>query len=119
MCSSPIVVSEKSTGLPGDCEVGSGEVPQEELGPLFEFEDTEGELYDVLWPVLIVPLAESVLDLDAWDSLLLKRVSNGELFPTLSRIEGLKRPEKLDMSPPSICAGVCVKPPREPLLVYD
>lgn len=66
-CSSPIVVSEKSVALPklGDCEVGSGEVPQDELGPWLEFDEAEGELYDVLWPVLPLPFAESVFNLDA------------------------------------------------------
>jgi len=28
--------------------VGSGEVPQDELGPWFEFEEADGELYEVL-----------------------------------------------------------------------
>jgi hypothetical protein len=48
--SSPIVVSVESIGLLyiGDCIDGSGEVPQDELGPWFEFDDAEGELYVVL-----------------------------------------------------------------------
>src|SRR5688572_5707589 len=44
-CSSPMVVSV-STGLKpiGDCVTGSGEVPQEELGPALDCDDAEGEL---------------------------------------------------------------------------
>ena len=44
--SSPIVDNVMSTGLlkTGDCMVGSGEVPQDELGPWFPFEEAEGEL---------------------------------------------------------------------------
>ena len=43
-CSSPMVVNV-SMGLKprGDCVNGSGDVPQEELGPILEFEDAEGE----------------------------------------------------------------------------
>jgi len=49
--SSPIVVSVGSAGLlyTGDCTVGLGEVPQDELAPWLEFEEADGELYDVLW----------------------------------------------------------------------
>lgn len=115
-CSSPIVVSEKSVALPrlGDWEVGSGEVPQDELGPWLEFDEAEGELYDVLWPVLPLPFAESVFNLDALELFLLtplfEKNSKGGLFPTLSRSEGLKRPDRLDISAPSSDAGVCIKP---------
>jgi hypothetical protein len=109
------VVSEKSA-LPklGDCEVGSGEVPQDELGPWLEFDEAEGELYDVLWPVLPLPFVESVLDLDALELFLLlpffEKNSKGGLLPTLSRSDGLKRPDRLDISAPSSGAGVCNKP---------
>jgi hypothetical protein len=43
--SSPIVV-RVSTGLKavGDCVNGSGDVPHEELAPIFELEDADGEL---------------------------------------------------------------------------
>ncbi len=62
-CSSPIVVSV-STGLKpiGDCVTGSGDVPQEELGPALDCEDAEGEL--VAPPTL--KLAESKLARDAF-----------------------------------------------------
>ena len=53
----------------------------------------------MLWPVLICPL-ESVLDLDPFVPLVAKK-SNEELLPTLLRIEGLNRPERLDISPSS------------------
>ena len=48
--SSPIVVNVLSIALLyGDCMlVGSGEVPQDELAPLLECEEADGELYDVL-----------------------------------------------------------------------
>jgi hypothetical protein len=83
--------------------VGSGEVPQDELAPWPEFEEADGELYDVLCPVLIVPLAESVLDREPLDTaaVVFAKKSNGGVLPTLSRIEGLKSPERLDISPPS------------------
>jgi hypothetical protein len=44
--SSPIVDRVASKGLAGagDCMEGSGEVPQDELGPRFELDDAEGEL---------------------------------------------------------------------------
>lgn len=41
---------------------GSGDVPQDELGPPCEFEDA-GELCDVLCPLLLFAAVESVLDL--------------------------------------------------------
>ena len=82
---------------------GSGEVPHDELGPWLEFKEADGELYDVLWPVLDRPLAESVLDLEPFAVLFAKN-SNGEDLPTLSRRDGLKSPERLDMS--SIWVGV-------------
>ena len=68
-----------------------------------EFEEADGELYVVLCPVLIVPLAESVLDLEPFETALVvfPKKSKGGVFPTLSRIEGLKSPERLDMSPAS------------------
>jgi len=69
--SSPIVPRTLSDNLyvPGDCDVGSGEVSQEELWPLLEaeFEDADGELYEVFWPVLFGPRSESELDLDAFE----------------------------------------------------
>ncbi len=70
---------------------------------MLEFEEADGELYDVLWPVLIFPLAESVLDLEPFETVLLvpAKKSNGGVFATLSRSVGLKSPERLDMSPPS------------------
>jgi hypothetical protein len=50
----------------------------------------------------MLPLAESVLDLDPFELLLLfAKYSNGGDFPTLSSSEGLNNPERLDMSPPS------------------
>lgn len=102
----------------GDCIDGSGEVPQDELGPpWFELDEADGELYDVFWPVLMLPLAESVLDLDPLEVLIaFPKKSYCGLLPTVSSIEGLKRPERLDISPLSICAGVWVKPELEPLL---
>ena len=44
-CSSPMVVSV-STGLKpmGDCVTGSGDVPQDELGPALDCEEADGEL---------------------------------------------------------------------------
>jgi hypothetical protein len=112
--SSPIVVRVTSEALPytGDCIEGSGEVPQDELGPWFEFDEADGELYDVLWPVLIC-LLESVLDLDPFVPLLAKYSKLGLLL-TLSRSEGLKRPERLDISPPS--SVVWLTPVLEPLV---
>jgi hypothetical protein len=93
---------------------GSGEVPQDELAPWLEFEEA-GELYVVLCPVLIFPLAESVLDLEPFETVLvLAKKSNGGVLPTLSRMEGLKSPERLDMSPPSSWPGVCAKLTVEP-----
>jgi hypothetical protein len=97
--------------------VGSGEVPQDELGPWFPFEEADGELYDVLGPVLICPL-ESVLDLDPLVPLVAKN-SKGELLPTLLRIEGLKRPERLDISPSSSCVEAWFKPVLEPFAEKD
>lgn len=63
--SSPIVVRVLSNpfGAGGDCVYGSGEVPQDELGPPWEFEEA-GELWLVLWPLLLFAVLESVLDLD-------------------------------------------------------
>jgi hypothetical protein len=94
----------------GDCIVGSGEVPQDEFGPLLEFDEADGELYEVLWPVLILP---SALDLDPFVLALFPKKSYSGLFPTLSRIEGLKSPERLDISPLSSKAGVLVNPTLE------
>jgi hypothetical protein len=64
-------------------------------------------------------LAESVLDLEPFETALvvLAKKSNGGVFPALSRIEGLNSPERLDMSPPSSCAGVWFKPVLEKLVV--
>jgi hypothetical protein len=62
--------------------------------------------------VLIWPL-ESVLDLDPFDPLLLKNSKDG-LLPTLSSREGLKRPDKLDISPPSFREPF--KPAAEPFV---
>lgn len=62
--------------------------------------------------MLLLLLAESVLDLDPLDVVLLLvllvvlKKSNGGDLPTLSRSEGLNRPERLDISPPLIWAGV-------------
>jgi len=57
LCSSPMVPKLLSRGLQADGELvaGSGDVPHDELTPRFEAEteDSDGELYDVLWPVLL------------------------------------------------------------------
>jgi hypothetical protein len=69
--SSPIVVNE-SIGLKpmGDCVSGSGDVPHEEVAPMLEFEDADGELVDS-GPVR--PKFESALPLDAFATLELVR----------------------------------------------
>ena len=91
----------------GDCIEGSGEVPQDELGPRFEFDDADGELCEVLWPLLICPV-EAVLDLDG---LVKKSKLELVLLLTLSRSVGLKRPEKCDMS--AVSSGVWFRPVLE------
>jgi len=80
-----------------------------------EFDEADGELYEVLWPVLICPL-ESVLDLDPFDPLLLKN-SKDELLLTLSRIEGLNRPDNADISPLSFRPGTEGEPVLDPFVV--
>lgn len=73
-----------------------------------------------MWPVLPVPFAESVLDLDPFVLLLpFPKKSKVGLLATLSRSVGLKRPDKLDMSPPPICVGVCVRPAFDPFMPKD
>lgn len=71
----------------------------------------------MLCPVLPLPVAESVLDLEPFEVLTaLPKKSYSGLFPTVSSIEGLKRPERLDISPLSSLGGDWVKPVLEPLL---
>jgi len=107
-CSSPMVVSVASVALyTGDCMVGSGDVPHEELAPWLELDEADGELYDVLCPVLICPL-ESVLDLDPFVPLCPKKSYEGLLL-TLSSSDGLNKPDKLDISAPSTCTGDWLK----------
>lgn len=90
---------------------GSGDVPQDELVPRFEFDEADGELWEVLWPLLVCPV-ELVLDLDP-----VVKKSKLEVLLTLSRNVGLKRPEKPDMSP--VSKGVWFKPVLELLVEYE
>jgi hypothetical protein len=110
--SSPIVDRVMSAGFPGagDCMDGSGEVPQDELAPRFEFDEADGELWEVLWPLLICPL-EAVLDLDVFVK---KSMLELALLFTLSRSVGLNRAEKLDMS--LVSSGVWFRPVLELLV---
>ena len=75
---------------------GSGEVPHDELGPPWEFDDA-GELWDVLWPLLPLALltaVESVLDLDP-----------GQLFVGLcTLLSGENIPENWLRSAELVCA---------------
>jgi len=83
---------------------GSGEVPQDELVPRFELDEADGELWEVLWPLLICPL-EVALDIDP---VFAKKSNEDPDLLTLSSRVGLKRPEKPDMS--TGCSGVWFKP---------
>lgn len=75
-----------STGLKpmGDCVKGSGDVPQDELGPMLELEldDADGEL------VLVAPLLY-------WPTLTLERDALETVAPVRG---GLKTPENLERS---------------------
>ena len=87
-------------------------MPQDELVPRFEFDsEADGELWEVLCPLLICP-EELVFDLD---ELVKKSKLELVLLFTLSRRVGLNRAEKPDMSPES--SGVWVRPVLE--LLFD
>jgi hypothetical protein len=81
--SSPIVVNV-SIGLKpiGDWVSGSGEVPQEELAPMLELDEAEGELVDI-GPVM--PKLESALPLDAFATFWLVRGAEKRLAAKLDK----------------------------------
>jgi len=66
----------------GDCVRGSGDVPHEELAPMLEFDDADGELVE---RAPVRPKLESWLPLDAFATLELVRGAENRLAAKLDK----------------------------------